>query len=191
VRERPEDPEPELDHIDRPAARRVIESALASTPHGRTLYPSECVELLETFGIASLRGPVKAGDSGGSRRLTATAWQDPVFGPLLTCKRDGEGSGDEGGVMTLLVPAGVAELGEIARVVLAEGRVNTVVSDSLADLLARIAALIDELPQLTSLCVHLSLDAGGSVRVLGSDGQVAPAQRKDPYLRRLRRAPVE
>ncbi len=187
VRERPEDPEPELGHVDRAAVRRVIGSALAATPRGRSLYASERAELLEAFGIASARGPIDDGGANRARRLTVTAWQDPVFGPLLTCTRDG----DPDAARTLLVPAGAGELAALAHTVLSERRATAVEGGRLTDLLARVAALIDDSPQLASVRVNVALDESGSLRVTGGDGQVAPAQRKDPYLRRLRRAPVE
>lgn len=194
VRERPDDPEPELGHVDRAAARGVIESCLASTPRGRTLYDSERTQLLESFGITIARAAVD-GSGREPRRLTVTAWQDPVFGPLLTCTRDGSTSAGK----TLLVPAGAGELAELARSVVGAWHgtghptqtATQADSGHLTQLLARAAALIEAFPQLASLRVNILLDAGGSARVLGGEAHVAPAQRKDPYLRRLRRAPVE
>ena len=185
VRDRPEVPAPELDRVDREAARLVIESCLAGTPRGRALYSSERTALLEAFGVPP--GHAVAGrDDRDARRLTVTAWQDFVFGPLLTCARDGDG----GPQATLLVPAGMTDLAALAR------RVNDRPASEhevgrLVDLLARAAAMVDVLPQLASVRLDVRLAQDGAVRVMGGDVRVTPARRKDPYLRRLRRAPVE
>ena len=188
VRERPDDPAPELDRVDRAAGRRVIESCLSSTPRGRALYASERADLLEAFGIALAHGSY---DSGGgastARRLTVTAWQDPVFGPLLTCTRDGAVEAEA----TLLVPAGTGELADLAGAVIGAQRSTPAESRQLTELLARVAALVDTFPQLASLYVNVLLGDRGAARVVGGDAHVAPARRTDPYLRRLRRAPVE
>lgn len=116
-----------------------------------------------------------------------TAWQDPVFGPLITCTRDGMSSAE----ITLLVPAGVGELAELTRTVLGQRRAAGTEGKQFGELLARVAALIDAFPQLASLRVTVLISETGAVCVTGGDGHVAPANRRDPYLRRLRRAPVE
>ncbi|HEU5355093.1 MAG TPA: GNAT family N-acetyltransferase [Actinocrinis sp.] len=185
VRDRSEDPAPELDRVDREAARLVIESCLAATPRGRALYASERTALLEAFGIPP--GHAVAGrDDRDTRRLTVTAWQDFVFGPLVTCTRDGDG----GPQTTLLVPAGMSDLAALARRA-SSGPAGDHDVGRLVDLLARVAAMVDVLPQLASVRLDVRLVEDGAVRVMGGDVRVTPARRKDPYLRRLRRAPVE
>jgi len=186
VRERPDDPAVEPEGVDLGAARRVVEGCLKQTPRGRTLYASERAELLDAFGIAPTRG------AGGrewqeAQRLTVIAWQDFVFGPLLTCARDG----DPGSGTTLLAPAGARELDTLAGRAVGGQAAQARDLKRLTELLARVAALIDACPQVAALRLDVLLDDEGAVRIAGTDVQLAPAQRKAPYLRRLRRAPVE
>ncbi|HVT68923.1 MAG TPA: hypothetical protein VHF26_14325, partial [Trebonia sp.] len=61
----------------------------------------------------------------------------------------------------------------------------------LAGLLARVAAMADQVPQLASLRLDVDLAEDGTARVTGSRAHIAPSNRVDPYLRRLRRAPVD
>jgi acyl-CoA synthetase (NDP forming) len=185
VRERPDDPAPELAGVDREAARLVVESCLGAAPRGRALYSSERAALLEAFGITPWRAASGADREG--LRLIITAWQDFVFGPLLTCAREG----DSGPQTTLLAPAGAADLTALARQVTRGPSAGEHETGGLIDLLARVAAMVDALPQLASLRLDVLFAKNGAVRVVGGDARVTPARRKDPYLRRLRRAPVE
>ncbi|HEU5426632.1 MAG TPA: GNAT family N-acetyltransferase [Actinocrinis sp.] len=185
VRDRPDDPVPEPDRVDREAARLVIESCLDATPRGRALYPSERVALLEAFGITPRHAT--GGDTRDVRRLTITAWQDFVFGPLLTCAREG----DSGPQTTLLAPAGASDLAALAGRVTSGPAAAEPETGRLVDVLARVATMVDVLPQLASLRIDVLFAEDGAARVIGGDVQVIPARRKDPYLRRLRRAPVE
>ena len=187
VRDRPDDPPPEPDGIDRDAARRVVEGCLNASPHGRALNASELAALLESFGARTAHGDAGRGGRD-ARRLAVIAWQDFVFGPLLTCARDG----DSAPRATLLAPAGAGDLADLSRRVLSG--LPKPRCEELADLLARVAALVDDLPQVASLRLDVLLsddDEDGAVQIVGGDAHVTPARRTDPYLRRLRRAPVE
>ncbi|HEY3868133.1 MAG TPA: hypothetical protein VGM10_07270 [Actinocrinis sp.] len=161
--------------IDQETVRRVIEDCLKDAPRGRALYPSERGALFEALQIAT--GP-RDGDRDGD--VTVTAWQDAVFGPLITCSARGSGSS----AGTLLVPASERDLGRLARST--AGRV----SPGLVTLLARAAQLVDMRAEAASVQLHVTLD-GAAAHVVGSEVAIAPAHRVDPYLRRLRRAPVE
>ena len=185
VRDRPDDPAPELAGVDREAARLVVEACLGAAPRGRALYSSERAALLEAFGVTPWRAASGADREG--LRLTVTAWQDFVFGPLLTCAREG----DSGPQTTLLAPAGATDLAALARQATSGPAAAGPETERLVDLLARVAAMVDQLPQLASLRLDVQIAKDGAVRVLGGDVRVTPARRKDPYLRRLRRAPVE
>ncbi len=189
VRDRSADLVREPDRVHREAARLVVDACLTATPRGRALYASERAALLEAFGIAPERG---AGRSArDAHRLSVTAWQDPVFGPLLTCARDGDSSVRT----TVLAPAAASDLAVLARRVTDRPEATEAASDAdadaLIDLLARVAALVDALPQVASLRLDVLLADDGALRIVGGDAHVAPAQRRDPYLRRLRRAPIE
>jgi acyl-CoA synthetase (NDP forming) len=181
VRDRKDDPVPEPSGVDHDAARLVIEACLIATPRGRALYASERAALLEAFGVTATHSGANRA-ARDTRRLTVTAWQDFVFGPLLTCARDGDSSPHP----TLLAPAGTADLTELAR-----RAASGIGGEKLNDLLARIAALVDALPQVTSLRLDILLADDGAVRIVDGEAHVTPARRSDPYLRRLRRAPVD
>jgi hypothetical protein len=69
-------------------------------------------------------------------------------------------------------------------------RVAGVPADPLADLFARVAALVDACPEIASFRLDVEFDETGVRR--GEGGTlVAPTESQNPYLRRLRRAPVE
>jgi GNAT superfamily N-acetyltransferase len=157
--------------VDRAAMRRAVEDCLKDAPRGRTLYPSERSALLEASHIAT--GSHDEGD------VTVTAWQDTVFGPLISCTARGSAA-----ARTLLVPASERGLEELARC--AAGRP----APALSRLLARAALLVDVCAEAASVQLRVKLDAE-TARVVGSEVVIAPAHRVDPYLRRLRRAPVE
>jgi acyl-CoA synthetase (NDP forming)/GNAT superfamily N-acetyltransferase len=184
VCDRPDDPPPEPEGIDRASARRIVEDCLSESPRGRALNESEQAALLEAFGVMAAHDGAGHGDRG-ARRLTVIAWQDFVFGPLLTCARDG----DSALRTTLLAPAGASDLADLSR--RAVGGPPQHEHGKLTELLARVAALVDELPQIASLRLDVLLDDDGAVHTIGGDAYVTPARRADPYLRRLRRAPVE
>jgi acyl-CoA synthetase (NDP forming)/GNAT superfamily N-acetyltransferase len=167
--------------IDHRAAAGVIEGCLADTPRGRVLYPLERAALLEAFGI---RCSAAAPPPTAAHTLTATAWQDSVFGPLLTCAR----GSDSTPAAVLLAPASARDLTDLAVRALGAPVPG---SERLAALLARVAALIDSCPQVATACLTIWIDDSGVVCVEPKNVTVAPADRADPYLRRLRRAPVE
>jgi acyl-CoA synthetase (NDP forming)/GNAT superfamily N-acetyltransferase len=185
VRERPEDPAPETAGVDPAAARSLVEACLAGSPRGRSLYASERAALLDAFGVRLAHGGGR--DEAGAVRLTVTAWQDFVFGPLLTCAREGDAVPGT----TLLVPAGTRELAALARHALGAPGAAPHGTAQLAALLARVAVLVEQCPQTAAARLHVLLGEDGSARVTDSDIQIAPAKRTDPYLRRLRRAPFE
>ncbi|MGH3417489.1 MAG: hypothetical protein ACRDSS_13550, partial [Actinocrinis sp.] len=163
VRERPDDPVADLKRVDRVAAGSVIADCLNSSPRGRTLYGSERAALLAAFGIASGHEAASR-DTRNAERLTVTAWQDVVFGPLLTCVRDG----DTGSGPTLLAPAGARELAALADRAVAGARRVPQETGKLVELLARVAALVDAFPQAAS--VRLSVLLGDDAVVHVVDG---------------------
>ncbi|MBR7837072.1 GNAT family N-acetyltransferase [Actinospica durhamensis] len=163
--------------MDLARARALIEQRLALDPEGVDLTEDESAAVLAALGVgrAGTHAPdaAHAADLGQATRLTA--WQDPVFGPVLTLA----GARDHNG-RTLLVPAGAREVAEVAE------RIAGRPSPPLADLVHRIAALVDRCPE------------AAAVRLTAEDAHVrevrmalAPLEAGNPYLRRLRRAPVE
>ena len=168
--------------IDRPAARAVLEACLHTASQGRRLRPVERTELLDAFRIESVRRPVPP----AARRVaafTVTAWQDKVFGPVMTCARDR----DPVPGPALLAPAGVGDLERLVHLVTDRPGLPL---GAFTDLLARVGALVDTCPQVATVRLKAVVLDDGSTAVTGADAEVAPAERPDPYLRRLRRAPV-
>ena len=160
--------------------RALIEQRLALDPEGVDLTGAEAAALLAALGVS--RGPTEAGRQAGSggaagrgAPVTLTAWQDPVFGPVLTLA----GERDRGG-RTLLVPAGLREIAELTE------RVAGRPSPPLADLVLRIATLVDRCPEAAAIRLTADEAEVREVRMA-----LAPLEAGNPYLRRLRRAPVE
>ena len=159
--------------MDLAAVRDVVEESMKHEPDGHTLLPAESAGLLTALGVSSAElGP-------DARSVTVTAWQDQVFGPLSGASRDG---GPE--LVTMLAPVDEAIAADVA------ARVSGGPAPALTDLFLRISALVDECPELASFEVTCDFDESG-VRRGESSGSLAPAESKNPYLRRLRRAPVE
>ena len=148
--------------LDLEAARTLVEGWLRDAPRGRELDRTECAELLEAIGV-----PVS---STSERPVTVTAWQDPVFGPLLSGS-----SGDGRDAMTLLIPFDERESADLAAHIGLD-----------QENLLRLSALLDALPEVAALRVSLGEGAAAA-----TSGAVAPAPIRSPYLRSLRRAPVE
>ena len=61
---------------------------------------------------------------------------------------------------------------------------------ALADLLRRVSVLVDACPEVASFALAFAYDRDG-VRPGVAEANLAPAENENPYLRRLRRAPVE
>ncbi|MBR7831464.1 hypothetical protein KDK95_34540, partial [Actinospica sp. MGRD01-02] len=162
--------------IDLTALRAVVESGLDKDGAGRELSASENAELLAALGVGDGRSASLGLDA---REATITAWQDKVFGPVLFGLSDLWRQ-----PVTMLAPldAGTAE--SVA------ARVAGDPAPALADLFRRVAALVDACPEIASFRLDVEFDESG-VRSGEGVTLVAPAESQNPYLRRLRRAPVE
>ena len=168
--------------IDRHAAHAVIAECLATVPRGRGLYASERSELLAAYGIRPMSGDPAARRS--VHRVIVTAWQDPVFGPLLTCERPG----DSAPPAVILAPADGGDPADATARALGVPAAGT---QGLSDVLTRVAALVDDFPQVASARLTAWIDEEATVRAEASQVSVVRGRRTDPYLRRLRRAPIE
>lgn len=160
--------------VDLDRARTLIEDRLGTDPDGVDLTEAESAAVLAAVGVSGLSGGGEdAAPVGHVSRLTA--WQDPIFGPVLTLVGDRDRDG-----RTLLVPASAREVAELAE------RIAGRPSPRLADLVDRIATLVDRCPEAASVRVTADDVDVRSVRIA-----LAPLEAGNPYLRRLRRAPVE
>jgi succinyl-CoA synthetase alpha subunit/GNAT superfamily N-acetyltransferase len=207
ARNQPEPDDPLAARLDAAAldtVRSIIEHILKDASRGRALDPTELSALLGALGATVLaQTAVGAGTEAGvgagagaaaeagaevvagtglGGDVVVTAWQDLVFGPLITCAAHGSG----GSSRTLLAPASLRDLADLAQA--ATGRP----SPTLVDLLARIAILVDTCPDVASARLEVSTrNDKAAASVVGGEVTVVQAHRVDPYLRRLRRAPVE
>jgi acyl-CoA synthetase (NDP forming) len=163
--------------IDLAEVRALVDARLKAEPNGCDLEPAENEALLAALGLGVGPGGVRLGLR--ARTATVTAWQDPVFGPVLAGER---GQGREAVTMLAPVDAGIAE--SVA------AQVAGGPAPALADLLRRVSALVDACPEVASFQLACAYDANG-VRPGVSETRLAPAESQNPYLRRLRRAPVE
>lgn len=162
-----------LQGLDLAAARELIEGWLREAPLGRELAAADATGLIAAIGLAAPK-PIS-----GRRSATVTTWQDPVFGPLLS------GVAEDGrDAMTLLVPFDATEAEALA------GHLAFDPGSGLDAVLLRLSALVDECPELSALRMVVG-SIGDQVTAVPLGGAVAPARTEDPYLRRLRRAPVE
>lgn len=162
------------DGVDLVRVRALIEQRLALDPDGAELTGDESSAVLAALGVSGLSVPGEEGAAEGAM-TRLTAWQDPVFGPVLTLAGDRDRNG-----RILLVPAGARETAELAE------RIAGRPSPNLADLVARIATLVDRCPEAAS--VRIDAD---DLRVRAVHLDLAPLEAGNPHLRRLRRAPVE
>jgi len=162
-----------LTGLDLAVAGGLIEGWLRDAPEGRELTSAEAAELMAAIGLAE-------GETIAEKRpVTVTTWQDPVFGPLLS------GVAEDGrDAMTLLVPFDAREAENLAEHLACDP------GSGLVDALLRLSALVDGCPELAALRVTIR-EAEDHVATMPMGGAVAPVRTEDPYLRRLRRAPVE
>lgn len=162
--------------VDLPAVRGVVDARLKRMRHdpdGRELDGAENDALFSALGIVATRlGP----DSHGA---TVTAWQDKVFGPVLFGQSDLAPQ-----PVTMLAPVDSRVAESVA------GRLAGSPSPALADLLRRVAALVDACPEVSSFWLSVEFDDAGVNRTEAAT-LLTPAESGNPYLRRLRRAPVE
>jgi len=173
--------------IDRATAYGIIEACLSQAPSGSILNPSQQTALLAAYGVAAVQNLPAAGQFVAAS--TVTAWQDPLFGPLLSCAR----GIDPGHGTVVLAPVGIRDATQTAAGVLgaAPGATPGATVARLADVLTRVAALVDDFAQVAALRLTLWADEDQTLRVQAHEVSAASGERVNPYLRRLRRAPVE
>jgi len=169
--------------IDRVTAHGVIGACLSTEPAGSTLRPTERTALLAAYGVAAVQTLPAVGQFVAA--ATITAWQDPLFGPVLSCAR----GVDPGHGTVVLAPLGVRDATQTASGVL--GAATAHAAADLADVLTRVAALVDDFAQVAAVRLILWADEDQALHVEAAEVSVASGERVNPYLRRLRRAPVE
>ncbi|MEO8889186.1 MAG: acetate--CoA ligase family protein, partial [Jatrophihabitantaceae bacterium] len=185
-RERPPSSVPQLDRIDLPAARALVEGVLAEG-EGRTLSTEETGRLLGTVGIVlSYEAPAETVE------VEYSVFDDHSFGALVSFGVGGVATallGDTVYAAAPLTTDGAAELIAAPRAApLLTGYQGSEPCDTaaLADLALRLSALGDALPELAELTLA-ALAAPFGAQVTAASARVAPpSARGDSGPRRMR-----
>jgi hypothetical protein len=163
---------------------------LSEDAAGRWLTEQETRELLAAGGLAT-RGAAIDADEAVSFRLAVVC--DARFGALVRLGTSGPLGELLGDVVTRLTPIAAADADEFVRSLRSAplllgygGRPPSDVA-GLADLVARVAALADELPEVAEIVLDPVLVGPTGVGVPNARVRVSPAPPlPDPVLRRLR-----
>lgn len=178
------------DGVDAGAARSVAEVVLGGDGTGRWLDEAEVTRLLATAGIA-----VEGGSSGSTDGVEVVVGlvDDPSFGPLLRFGLAGlaaELLEDRG---YRILPLTDADAGRLLRstrlspLLFGEGGGKPVDEAALVDLLLRVGALAEAVPELAELELAPVVASAEGVVVTGARVRLAPPPTgPGPLLRRLR-----
>jgi hypothetical protein len=186
-RERPPSSVPELDRIDLPAARALVEGVLAETPDGRELTTEETGRLLGSVGIVlSYEAPAETVE------VVFSVFDDRSFGALVSFGIGGVASallGDTAYAAAPLTTAGADNLilsPRAAPLLTGYNGAEPCDTAALAELALRLSALGDALPELAELTLG-ALAAPFGAQVTGASARVAPpSARGDTGPRRMR-----
>ena len=190
---------PEVDGIDLTGARLLVARVLAGQRLGGWLPQDEAASLLASFGITLTRPDADAGTATApqspSVSLLIAVRHEPVFGPLVifgTASAPGDLASDQIARLTPLTDADIGQLLRGTRAapwLLGQRGPAPVDVDALTDLLLRVSRLADDLPEVAELELSPVLarqDRAGGVYPVGARIRLAPAEPRDPFLRRLR-----
>ena len=177
----------ELTRIDADAARAVIEAAVSGSESTVALAPADVTAVLTSFGVELSEvghGPVT---------LDAGIVQDPAFGPLVTLAMGGRTAGLIGDRVVRAVPLTDADAGDLWRGLrtapLLTGYDGLEPTDTAAleDLLLRLGAMADALPEIVALELSPVRPTPAGVMVEGATIEVsASAAPAIDAIRRLR-----
>jgi acyl-CoA synthetase (NDP forming) len=113
--------------------------------------------------------------------------QEPVFGPLVRFGPGGTAAEALGGDSARLAPLGQAD----ADALISESAAAPLLGEStdtaaLAGLLLRLSRLADDLPEVAELELSPLIAGSAGARAAAIKVRLSPADRADPFLRRLR-----
>jgi acyl-CoA synthetase (NDP forming) len=162
-------------------ARRLTAAGLERDPGGGWLPPAQAAELAACYQI-----PVGSGGEAGTE-VRAGIVQEPVFGPLVRFGPGGTAAEALGGDTTRLAPLSPADADDL----ITESAAAPLLGDStdtaaLAGLLLRLSRLADDLPEVAELELSPLIAGPGGARAAAVKVRLSPADRPDPFLRRLR-----
>jgi hypothetical protein len=165
-------------------ARRLTAAGLKRDPGGGWLPPAQAAELAACYQI-----PVTPLLPGGEpvTEVRAGIVQEPVFGPLVRFGPGGTAAGAPGGDTTRLAPLSPADADDL----ITESAAAPLLGQStdtaaLAGLLLRLSRLADDLPEVAELELSPLIAGPGGARAAAIKVRLSPADRPDPFLRRLR-----
>ena len=165
-------------------ARRLTAAGLQRDPGGGWLPPAQAAELAACYQI-----PVTPLRPGGEpvTELRAGIMQEPVFGPLVRFGPGGTAAEALGGDTVRLAPLSPADADDL----IAESAAAPLLGEStdtaaLAGLLLRLSRLADDLPEVAELELSPLIAGPGGARAAAVKVRLSPADRPDPFLRRLR-----
>jgi acyl-CoA synthetase (NDP forming)/GNAT superfamily N-acetyltransferase len=196
-RGRQETPIPEQGALEVAAARRLTAAYLEQNPAGGWLPGPQAAELAACYQIpVSPVSPVSPPGPPGAE-VRARIVQEPVFGPLVRFGPGGATAGvlgDDTARLAPLTPADAADLiaeSPAAPLLTGQGSAasaGTPPADTaaLAGLLVRLSRLADDLPEVAELELSPLIAGPDEVRAAAIRVRLAPAERPDPFLRRLR-----
>jgi acyl-CoA synthetase (NDP forming)/GNAT superfamily N-acetyltransferase len=190
-RGRQETPIHEQGGLDVTEARRLTAVYLEQNPAGGWLPEPQAAELAACYQIPV--SPVSPSGPHGAE-VRARIVQEPVFGPLVRFGPGGATAGvlgDDTARLAPLTPADAADLiaeSPAAPLLTGQGGTDTRPADTaaLAGLLVRLSRLADDLPEVAELELSPLIAGSDGVRVAAIRVRLAPAERPDPFLRRLR-----
>jgi acyl-CoA synthetase (NDP forming)/RimJ/RimL family protein N-acetyltransferase len=163
-RRRPEGRVVHLEGVDRQGARRTVEAALAAGDGGPVeLDPASAAALLACYGVGPVPPPAGADDQpAGAVVVEVGLVQDPVFGPLITLTPAGDSDPRAGHPQARTLPLTDVDAADAVAAVFADA--PAALSGRLQDLLLRVAALAEDLPEIADArLAPVTVDAGGAV----------------------------
>ena len=185
-------PIPEQGGLEVAAARRLTAAYLDQHPGGGWLPAQQAAELASCYQI-----PVTpAGPAGVEVR--ARIMHEPVFGPLVMLGLGGTAADVVGGYAARLAPLTGADaddlIAESPAAPLLRGPAGASSAGTgppadtaaLAALLVRLSRLADDLPEVAELELSPLIARPEGVRAAAIRVRLSPADRPDPFLRRLR-----
>ncbi len=179
-RGRQENPIPDQRGLEVPAARRLTAAYLEQNPAGGWLPAPQAAELAACYEI-----PVRPDGPAGAE-VRARIVPEPVFGPLVRFGPGGATAGVLGDDTARLAPLTPADADDL----IAESPAAPLLlghdTDALAGLLVRLSRLADDLPEVAELELSPLIAGSDGVRAAAIRVRLAPAERSDPFLRRLR-----
>ncbi len=182
---------PDFPDVETAQARAQVREFLQHAPAGGWLPPGQVAELLRGYGISVAAGqdaPVTLGVVTGAAEVSVGVTADDIFGSLVALGPPGATAGEYTGHAARLTPLTDTDAVNLIRSVrpaaLAAGHEAT--AAALGDLVLRVSRLADDLPQVNELRLDPVIVGPDGARVADARIKIAPAERQDPFLRRLR-----